>query len=87
MGTYLGHEDEAQRAGGAEEDEDGDDEVGRVRLVRQHVGQRHPDDAHDDHVVHLQEGDVRWGDEGDEGEEGEEGEEGGEGEEGDELEE
>jgi len=48
----LWHEHKAQGAGGAEEDEDRDDEEGDVLLVAQHKRDGRPHHAHDHHVVH-----------------------------------
>lgn len=51
--SHLGNEHQAEGGRRAEHDEDGDDDEGRVLLLSQHEGERGPDHAHDDHVVHA----------------------------------
>ena len=50
---YLGNEEEAERDGGAEDDEEADDEVGCILFVLDEEGDRDSGHAHDDDVVHT----------------------------------
>ena len=51
--AYLWHEDEAEGARGAENDEDRYDDEGYVLLVGQNERNDGSEDAHDHHVVHA----------------------------------